>query len=193
MVGAALAGFQKLFNLIGYFWPNEDMVGIDVDGRVRVWLNSDYSKNYLYGPHYIDPHPEDNSEETMVKQVINLVERNTVYPHENMYRFSEFIGEAKGKLSFTSAQKMIALYAKRLGVGIPKYFVSLLGVQSRMSDGSQYETSGPASDDPFKVSQSQIQKDKSNLIHYIDPALDSSHANSSTHTHPAQRSQKERL
>lgn len=30
------------------------MIGIDKEGRIKVWLNSDFSKNYLYGPYYIE-------------------------------------------------------------------------------------------------------------------------------------------
>jgi hypothetical protein len=29
------------------------MVGIDGEGRVKVWLNNNFSRNYLYGPHYV--------------------------------------------------------------------------------------------------------------------------------------------
>jgi hypothetical protein len=51
---AAFEGFEKLYRSIGYFKTSEDMVGIDREGRVKVWLNSNYSKNYLYGPYYIE-------------------------------------------------------------------------------------------------------------------------------------------
>jgi hypothetical protein len=30
------------------------MIGIDREGRIKVWLNINFSKNYLYGPNYID-------------------------------------------------------------------------------------------------------------------------------------------
>jgi hypothetical protein len=30
------------------------MIAIDKEGKVKVWLNSDFSKNYLYGPYYIE-------------------------------------------------------------------------------------------------------------------------------------------
>jgi hypothetical protein len=53
VLASALAGFQKLYGLIGYFRPSEDMVGIDGEGRVKVWLNNNFSRNYLYGPHYV--------------------------------------------------------------------------------------------------------------------------------------------
>lgn len=54
MLSSVLNGFHKLYKLIGYFKPNEDMIGIDSEGRVKVWLNSNFSKNYLFGPHYVE-------------------------------------------------------------------------------------------------------------------------------------------
>jgi hypothetical protein len=128
-MAAALAGFQKLHGLIGYFRPSEDMVGIDADGRVRVWLNSNFSSNYLFGPYYVEEAGEghEHNEESMVREVVALVERNTSYEDEKTQRFSEFLGEA-GSLAFPSAQKIICSYARKHGLIIPKYFVSLLGL-----------------------------------------------------------------
>jgi hypothetical protein len=40
---AALDGFEKIFYFLGYFVPREDMVCIDVNGKVKVWFNSDLS------------------------------------------------------------------------------------------------------------------------------------------------------
>lgn len=164
LLGAAFAGFQKLCGLIGAFWPSEEMVGIDGDGRVRVWLNSDYSRHYLYGPHYIDPRPDQHTEEDMIRQLVALVERKTIYPHpqqhEKIPRLADWVEEARGKLSFAGGQKLISAYARRVGLAVPRYLVSVLGMESRASEGSQYETSGPASEDPFKVSQSNILRER---------------------------------
>jgi hypothetical protein len=30
------------------------MIAIDREGRVKVWLNTNFSKNYLYGPSYVE-------------------------------------------------------------------------------------------------------------------------------------------
>jgi len=51
---ATLEGVQRLFRHIGSFKTNEDMIAIDREGRVKVWLNTNFSKNYLYSPNYID-------------------------------------------------------------------------------------------------------------------------------------------
>jgi hypothetical protein len=41
-----------------------------------VWLSANYSSNYLYGPHYVEPEGmEGKDEEGMLKQIISMVER----------------------------------------------------------------------------------------------------------------------
>lgn len=50
---AALTGFQKLYGMTGGFKPNEDMVGIDCEGRVKVWLSSNFSSNLLSAPLFL--------------------------------------------------------------------------------------------------------------------------------------------
>lgn len=30
------------------------MIAIDREGRVKVWLNTNFSKNYLYGSNYVE-------------------------------------------------------------------------------------------------------------------------------------------
>jgi hypothetical protein len=54
VLSAALAGFQKLYTLVGCFRPSEDMVGIDCEGRIKVWLNPNFSRNFLSTPHSIE-------------------------------------------------------------------------------------------------------------------------------------------
>lgn len=42
---AMLDGYKKLFNEVGRFYISEDQIIIDGEGEVRVWLNSDFSKD----------------------------------------------------------------------------------------------------------------------------------------------------
>ena len=39
----SLLGFHKLYKYIGYFEVKEDMICIDAEGKVRVWMSSDLS------------------------------------------------------------------------------------------------------------------------------------------------------
>lgn len=36
---AAVRGFALLFQKVGYFEVNEQMLGVNADGKVKVWLN----------------------------------------------------------------------------------------------------------------------------------------------------------
>ena len=49
VLSAALAGFEKLFAIMGYFKTSEDLVGIDTEGRVKVWFNHNFSRGYHFG------------------------------------------------------------------------------------------------------------------------------------------------
>lgn len=41
-----LEGYQRLFEQSGYFKVQEDQICVDKLGNVKVWVNSDLSKNY---------------------------------------------------------------------------------------------------------------------------------------------------
>ena len=67
----ALEGYQHLYQHAGYFRVEEDQIGLDRTGRVKVWVNGDMSKNYpegdgLYGSHR-------KNEVHMVQQLIEMI------------------------------------------------------------------------------------------------------------------------
>lgn len=75
MLKFSLLGFQKLYRQVGYFQVKEDLVCIDKEGKLRVWMNSDLSKNY---PQCLVKENESlDSEREMVEQILTLIERNT--------------------------------------------------------------------------------------------------------------------
>lgn len=132
---AAFEGFEKLYKHLGYFKTSEDMVGIDREGRVKVWLNSNYSKNYLYGPYYIegivDPltgNLEKEGEEAMIWDIVQMIEDNTTEEIFYPFRISQFFLERKGTLSFFVAKGLIYNYAKKYHITIPTYFESILRI-----------------------------------------------------------------
>ena len=47
MLLGVLSGFERLFRWLGPFKLSEEMVGIDRDGRVKVWMNPNLSKNEM--------------------------------------------------------------------------------------------------------------------------------------------------
>lgn len=81
VASTALAGFEKLFAIIGYFKVSEDLVGIDTEGRVKVWFNHNFSKNYQFGNSAYGRHEQNssNDEERMVRETIAMVEKKTTY------------------------------------------------------------------------------------------------------------------
>lgn len=44
VLASALDGFEKLYSFVGYFQPREDLICVDGDGKVKVWLNPDLSR-----------------------------------------------------------------------------------------------------------------------------------------------------
>ena len=72
MLRYSLIGFQKLYHNVGYFEVKADLVCIDKEGKVRVWMNCDLSKNYPEG-YEKDGQGSRDSERLMVGEIINLI------------------------------------------------------------------------------------------------------------------------
>lgn len=73
-----LDGFGKLFEKIGRFPIAEDQVAIDENGKIKVWLNSDFSKNYPSQFQIEFKHQtEEEMEELMVEEIVKMVALNT--------------------------------------------------------------------------------------------------------------------
>ena len=64
--------------MAGGFKPNEDMVGIDCEGRVKVWLSSNFSSNLLSGTLYLQE-GQKQGEVLMVSEIVSMVDKNTAY------------------------------------------------------------------------------------------------------------------
>lgn len=81
----ALDGFHKLFQEVGYFRIEEDLICMDKDGRVKVWLNPDLSKCHPMGSPFGDPshnHKSERLETQMVDEIISIIETNTCHETE---------------------------------------------------------------------------------------------------------------
>lgn len=81
-----LEGYQHLYQHAGYFRVEEDQVGLDRTGRVKVWVNGDYGRNYPE----TDSHygAQRKSEVHMVQQFVEMVfasiDREEHPPHSLM-------------------------------------------------------------------------------------------------------------
>ena len=45
----SLRGFQDLARQVGFFAVEEEYIGINEKGVVKVWMNQNYAKNYFNG------------------------------------------------------------------------------------------------------------------------------------------------
>jgi hypothetical protein len=132
VLASALDGFEKLYSFVGYFQPREDLICIDRDGKVKVWLNPDLSRGSS-----IDHDQEVSSderniqiEEKMVEEVIKLVENNSADEPELEMSFYEYFkrNHKNSRASFREAKVSIYNYAKRYGIDIPHYFESVINL-----------------------------------------------------------------
>lgn len=113
--------------MVGYFKVVEDIICMDKDGRVKVWLNSDLSKCFTSQPK--DCHSAE-FEEKMVDEVVRLVEENTTESIEADMTVTAFLrmrNKNKG-LGFKQAKQEVSKYAEKYGVEIPNFFESVIGI-----------------------------------------------------------------
>lgn len=66
-----LKGFAELYDAAEYFPINEEMIGINTDGVVKVWLNKDFGKS-VPEPVYVD-----GTEREMMIRLVRVVSAHT--------------------------------------------------------------------------------------------------------------------
>ncbi len=66
-----LKGFRELYNFsrLG-FEVNSEMIGVNNDGEIRVWINENFEENNFNG------RVIKNNEEIIVKSILNMIEMN---------------------------------------------------------------------------------------------------------------------
>lgn len=126
---AMLEGYRKLFNEVGRFYVSEDQTIIDERGEVRVWLNSDFSKDI---PEESDERwaKWEGSENDMVEDILSIVIENTDEADGPRLKFSDFFEREKikygNKGGFEEAKNIIIDYSKASDTDIPNVFESVL-------------------------------------------------------------------
>jgi hypothetical protein len=77
----ALIGYRTIYNFEGAFVVNDDMIGFNSNGQVKVWLNNNFAKNTpdseLNPPRYEENtyHASGiNSEGGMINQIVDIVQ-----------------------------------------------------------------------------------------------------------------------
>lgn len=46
IIDSTLEGYEKMFEKTGYFQVSSDMIGINKHGKVKAWVNKNFSKNF---------------------------------------------------------------------------------------------------------------------------------------------------
>lgn len=64
-----LRGFHQLAKEIGYFSVEEELIGINSKGIVKVWMNEQFEKSFAFGGSTL-------TEEMMVRSIIELIDKN---------------------------------------------------------------------------------------------------------------------
>lgn len=120
-----LFGFQQLYDFIGYFQPHDDLVCIDNYGEVKVWMNSDLSKNFPedYGL------PETQKPEfMMVNTLITLIEDNTDLKTCPMPISQHFSDNDRLFPTFKDALQIIDEYVFKFSTNVPQYCESVIEI-----------------------------------------------------------------
>jgi uncharacterized protein YrzB (UPF0473 family) len=69
-----LEGYEKLYRKVGGFCIEEDQVMIDESGKVRVWVNSDFSDNQAEDAWVPNtPRSSKNEEYNMVSDMMDII------------------------------------------------------------------------------------------------------------------------
>ena len=100
------------------------MVGFDCEGRVKVWLNSNFSKHYLYGPHYLEPQTSPfeekyGNEKQMVAEIIDMAITKTTKAQQEASIIRDFMGKRNSGHTFASAKEDLRFYSTRSGHVLP--------------------------------------------------------------------------
>jgi hypothetical protein len=66
LLDACLRGFRELSSLVGFFRVDEDQVGVNERGQVKVWLSTSFENSQLVGMRTV-PQPE------MLQDILSLV------------------------------------------------------------------------------------------------------------------------
>lgn len=96
-----------MFQKTGYFEVSSDMIGINKQGKVKVWVNKNFSKNF---PEFnkID---HNKSEQDFILELLKITQQCIDYPPNTM-KLSEFFVSRKSIPTFETAKKAIREYEK---------------------------------------------------------------------------------
>lgn len=138
---AVLEGFKVLNEKFGYFTITEEMIFITKEGKVRVWMNPNPSRNtpYSHDPlgcnldkkMSMQPRRTHGSQSQMLSCLIQLVEENTDQQLMSRYNyFSRYLLERNllERLSFYKAVEEFDKYCKENSFIVPECMSSIVDI-----------------------------------------------------------------
>ena len=77
MLRQVLKGFHIIYENIGYIKPFDDLICITRKGVVKVWINSDLSKNFPNIKNIDDNFTSTKSESKLINEILHIIMNNT--------------------------------------------------------------------------------------------------------------------
>ena len=123
VLDCVLRGFDLLSKMFGCFEPMEEMVGVDCEGRVKVWVNRNLALCY----------PEkgvkmEMGRGEMVRRVIEMVQRNCEKSQERESAESYCLRNLKEKDEFEEAIQILQNYMDVQKVEKPDKFYCIMDI-----------------------------------------------------------------
>lgn len=105
---ACLNGFSQLTTVIGFFPVDEDFIGVNEQGQIRVWLNTAFESSSVLGNRSI-------SEAEMVEGLLQIIHNATdqsSFPPD-VPNLSDYIGIANNETTFESVKERFVSFVRQ--------------------------------------------------------------------------------
>jgi hypothetical protein len=112
IVNHALKGFHQIYKSRGVVLIKDSMIGMNRQNNVKVWMNPNFAVNEIEKPPIsYEMLPEQEKENTMVANVIELVNWRTRKEHQ----WTDFVEQSHelGRTGFEEAIKLSEMYLER--------------------------------------------------------------------------------
>lgn len=95
-----IRGFPQLAEVVGFFNVDEDQIGVNEKGQVKVWLNTAFENTEIQGNRNV-------AEAEMIADIFEIFSKTTdhqSYP-QHVPNLLQFLGQPAGNSTFAEVQK----------------------------------------------------------------------------------------
>ena len=124
VLSEALAGFHELYQQFGSFYVNDEQIGFNFAGEVRVWHNINFSNNHLERDNIVlvstmnrnnfDGKMRKKQEEEMVEDVFLAVDDHTRFNYDFKERMDSF-----REMGFVKARTLLKEHVDHPDLHVP--------------------------------------------------------------------------